>query len=460
MNLSSLLRNAAVIAAFSMAFVPTLARAQSDPRVEKFQQYLEHLNTNGKFIGSVAVSVDGSIIYQAQFGTITDDATPNQQQTPRAADAETQYRIGSITKTFTAVMILQLVEEGKLSLDTKLSEFFPDVKNANEITIEQLLRHRSGVGSITDDPTYPRWNTMPKTREQMREIIARQPVKFQPGEQTAYSNSNFVLLGFIIEDLTKQSYAEALKSRIVDRIGLKRTAFAVRADANENVALSFQRFDDRWKAHSETDPSIPHGAGSIMSTPSDLVVFIESLFAGKLIGKASLAKMTTLVDRLGLGIFRMPFADKNGFGHNGGIDGFQSTLGYFPEQNVAFALLSNGIDYTLNDVAIGILSIVFGGEAEMPSFKEAKVAEETLQRYEGVYATKMIPLKIHVRLADGQLTAQATGQSAFPLTPTSDVDFKFPPAGVVISFSESTQGKGFDVLRLLQAGQDIKFEKQ
>ncbi len=431
------------------------ASAQSDPRAEKIQRYLQHLEVNDKFMGTVALSIDGKRLVDSQVGVFAKSAQAELEPNP-----ETQYRIGSISKMFTAVMIMQLVEEGKLSLETKLEKFFPDLTNADAITIEQLLRHRSGMGSITDDKTYRGWNTQAQTRQQMMEKIARQPTRFKPNDRAEYSNTNYLLLGYIIEELSGNSYADELKTRIADRIGLKRTAYASKADAEQNVAISFTWSDNQWTPHSQTDPSIPHGAGAIMSTASDLIVFVESLFAGKLVEESSLAKMTTMVDRMGMGIMQMPFGAKLAFAHNGGIDGFQSSLGYFPEDRVAIALIGNGFSYPMNDIMIGLLSIAFNRDFALPSFKEIDVDEEKLKRYEGVYAAAGFPLKITVEVKNGQLMAQATGQSAFPLTPTSDVEFKFDAAGVVIAFAESKSGSGFDSLRLKQAGQDIRFKKE
>jgi D-alanyl-D-alanine carboxypeptidase len=114
----------------------------------------------------------------------------------------------------------------------------------------------------------------------------------------------------------------------------------------------------------------------------------------------------------------------------------------------------------MNDIMIGLLSIAFERDFEFPSFDEVEIDVAKLKQYEGTYASELIPLKITVTVKDGQLTAQATGQSAFPLTPTSDVDFKFDAAGIAISFDESKQGSGFDSLQLKQAGQDIPFEKE
>lgn len=427
--------------------------AQTDRRGKKIQDFLRYLNENHKFMGTVALSVDGNQVVDEQVGRFATDEKAK-------SNSQTRFRIGSISKTFTSVMILQMVEENKLTLQTKLSEFFPDCKNASDISIEHLLRHRSGLGSITDDPTYRDWNTKPQSREQMLAKLTQQPTRFKPDERTEYSNTNYVLLGYIIEKISGNSYADELKDRIVDRIGLKQTAYATKADAAQNVALSFYWANDQWTPRSETDPSVPHGAGAVMSTASDLVLFIESLFGGKLVNESSLKEMTTLVDRMGMGIMQMPFGPKRAFAHNGGIDGFQSSLAYFPQEKVAIALIGNGFNFPMNDMMIGLLSIAFQRDYEFPSFETAEVDPAKMKRYVGVYASPAIPLKITVSVKDGQLFGQATGQPQFPLTPTSEFEFKFDAAGVVLVFAESKVGEGFDSLRLKQAGQDIPFKKE
>jgi D-alanyl-D-alanine carboxypeptidase len=304
---------------------------QVDPRAIKIQDYLEYLEASNRFMGTVSLSIGEEEIANSHVGVYLSGGPCISLGDIVRANRDTQYRVGSITKTFTSVIILQLIEEGRLALDTKLAEFYPDVRNSDEVTIEHMLRHRSGIHDFTRDQTYSRWQTMPQTREL---ILARfkQKSDFVPGKKFQYSNSNYVLLGYIIEDLSRNSYGNELKKRITDRIGLNRTAVMVPADLEQNVALSYSWKKNEWTPHSETHPTVPHGAGVIMSTARDLTVFIESLFAGKLIKASSLESMTRLVDGYGMGIRYVQFDSKLGLGHDGGIDGFQSQLSYFEEE--------------------------------------------------------------------------------------------------------------------------------
>ena len=269
-----------------------------------------------------------------------------------------------------------------------------------------------------------------------------------------------MLLGYIIEELSSRSYGEQLQTRICDRIDLKRTSYMTSADAKKNVAISFRWSGEKWAAFDQTDPSVPHGAGAIMSTPSDLTRFIEALFDGKLIGDALVKEMTPDGLGMGHGLFAFPFGPKRAFGHNGGIDGFQSNLGHFPKEGVSVALIGNGVNYSMNDIMIGILSIVFDRPYDLPSFEEVKVPEKILQRYVGIYAREGLPLKITISVNDGKLIAQGSGQPSFPLTPSSETEFRSDVVGAVLKFSESVADSGFDAMVLNQGGQKLEFRKE
>jgi D-alanyl-D-alanine carboxypeptidase len=168
--------------------------AQPTGDYKKLDTYLSTLYEKDKMLGSVAVMENGQIVFQKAYGTFDPNTLDDFSVNP-----ETVYRIGSITKTFTATMILQLVEAGKLSLDTKLNTFFPDVCNAGSITIKNMLQHRSGIFNFTDDPVFLGYMREGRSKEEMLEVFNNLDCDFEPGTQTAYSNTGFVLLGYIIE---------------------------------------------------------------------------------------------------------------------------------------------------------------------------------------------------------------------------------------------------------------------
>lgn len=145
--------------------------------------------------------------------------------------------------------------------------------------------------------------------------------------------------------------------------------------------------------------------------------------------------MKTLQDDYGMGLFQIPFFDKISYGHTGGIDAFTAIFSYFPDDNIAYVLLSNGSNYNINNISVAVLSAVFGKPYSVPDFKTFDLSLEELDRYIDVYSSKQIPLKITISKDNKNLFAQATGQSAFPLEATEKDKFQFEQAGIIIEFN-------------------------
>ena len=409
-----------------LSFGVAYSQNLNKPKLDSLFNILAEKN---KGMGSLAISKNGTVLYSKAIGY---SVISDKEKKP--ATITTKYRIGSITKMFTAVMIFQLVEEGAIKLNTTLDTYFPNVPNAKLITISNLLDHRSGLHNFTADPDYTKWMTQPKTQAEMLTIITKASTDFQPNEKADYSNTNFVLLGYIIEKITGQSYSKNLQERIISKIGLSNTRVGSKIDANNNESFSYHFVTD-WKPEPETDMSIPGGAGSIISTPTDLTKFIEALFALKLVSKSSLLQMKTMTDGFGMGMFQVPFHDKKGYGHNGGIDGFASELYYFPEDSLAVAYCTNGKGYSMNDILIGVLSIYYGLNYSIPTFNTLELKTTDLDKYLGVYSSPQFPLKITITKENTALSAQASGQSPFPLEATEKDKFKFDPAGITFEFN-------------------------
>lgn len=348
-------------------------------------------------------------------------------------------------------MIFQLVEEGKLKLTDTLDKFYPQIPNAGKITIAHILAHRSGIHSFTSDRDFQSWLMNPKTKDEMIAIIAKGMPDFEPGEKYNYSNAGYVLLGYIVEKLTGKSYGEALKERITGKLGLTDTYLGTgKTDVNNNESFSYN-YAGSWKQETETHLSIPHGAGAIISTPTDLTKFIQALFDLKLVSKESLSQMQT--NRMGM--FPFPYDGKTVYGHTGGIDGFNSMLVYSPEEKLAVAYTSNGMVYPINDILLGALNIYQNKAFSILTFESVSVSAEVLEKYVGVYSAAGFPLKITVTRDGAALYAQATGQSAFPLEATAQDKFKFDTAGVVIEFDAAK-----NQMTLKQGGREIVFTKE
>ena len=434
-----------ILAFLLIGFLSPVSVAQSIDRA-KLDNYFNALEENNKFMGSVAVSQNGDIIYTNSVGYADFENKVK-------ANEETKYRIGSISKTFTAVLVLKAVEENKLELDQTIEKFFPTIKNAKKITIENLLRHRSGIHNFTNDEDYLTWNTQAKTEKEMVEIIIDAGSDFEPSTKAEYSNSNYVLLTYILEKTYNASFAELLTKYITKPIGLTNTYFGSKIDSKKNEAKSYRYLGD-WKVEPETDTSIPLGAGGIVSTPSDLVTFSDALFSGKLLKAESLEQMKTVKDQFGLGLFTIPFSDKTGYGHTGGIDGFASIFTHFSDGNISYAMTTNGANSNTNDISIAVLSAAYNIPFTIPDFKSYEVTAEELEQYVGTYSSTQIPLQITVTKENNSLFAQATGQSPFPLEATEKDTFKFDLAGVVMEFNPAE-----NTMILKQAGGVYAFTK-
>src|SRR5574343_247978 len=392
--------------------------AQTD-KFQKIDSLLNFLYTNNKFMGSLSILEKDKIVFSKAYGLA--ELSGGKKLNPA-----TKLKIGSITKTFTATMIMQLVDEKKLSLDTKLSQFYPKVVNADKITIAMLLHHRTGIPDyLNDDPTVAQYIYIENKKADLLKRIEGYTSAFEPDSQFKYSNSNYNLLGYIVEDITKKSYAENLNTRIVKKLGLKNTLFPLKIEPTQNEGYSFTFNGNAWEQTPEWHNSLAFAAGAIASTPDDLNLFLSGLFNGKLVSAASLSEMKTFKDGYGKGLVIAPFEERKFYGHTGGIENFRAAAGYNIEEKTGFAIVVNGDNFNRNDIMIGVLSLYYGKDYQFPDVKGFAVSETLRAKYVGTYSSKSIPIKITIAENNGQLTAQATGQSAFPLTATSETEFVF-----------------------------------
>lgn len=412
---------------------------------QKLDAYFNTLEANNKFMGSVAIFKDGHIIYDKQVGFLE----TNSKQKP---DKHTKYRIGSVSKVFTAALLFKAMESGKITLNTTIDDYFPSIENADSITISHLLCHRSGIHSFTDNKNeFLSYHTQPKTEKEMLEIIAKGSSDFKPDEKAAYSNSNYVLLSYILEKLYQKPYAKILEDEITKPLNLTNTFFGRKINVAYNECYGY-RFNKQWKKTAETDPSIDMGAGGIVSTPTDLITFSEALFNSKVISAESVAKMKTIQDKFGMGLFKIEYYDKVSYGHNGEIDGFTSVLRYFPDEDYAFAITSNGSKYSINLIAVALVNNLFNKHFDIPDFRVYKPTSKVLNQYLGVYSSDTFPVKLTITKIGKQLYVQAPGDSTMNLQATAKDEFKYEPAGITIVFDVNkeqlliTQGGKTNVL--------------
>lgn len=317
--------------AFSCSF---FTEAQTSLKAD-LDLLLYSLESNNKAMGTISIAKEGNNIYQNSIGFSNLD-------TKIKANEFTKYRIGSITKTFTATVILQLVDEDKLDLNTLLKEYFPNLPNADKITIEHLLYHRSGLYNITQEDGFHEWISKPRNRNQMLGKMIDNGVVFKPNIKKEYSNTNYILLSYIAEDIDRNSFVKILDKRIIKPLGFSNTHYGKEVNLKKNEATSYYWEDSKWTPITiETNLKGPMGAGAIVSTAKELTFFYTSLFSGKLLSKASLKKMTSPKDEMGMGILVVDFNGMTVYGHDGAIDGFRSAVAYFPELKLTICFTFN-----------------------------------------------------------------------------------------------------------------------
>lgn len=417
------------------------------PDTAKLNAYFTALEQHNKFMGSVALSQNGKRVYQRTIGF----ADVEKQ---RKAGEHSKYRVGSVSKTFTAVLVLKTIEKKKLKLDQSIRKFFPGIPQADHITIRQLLTHRSGIPDFTDNDDYLSWNTRFKSEQEMVAVIAAGGSDFEPGTQSDYSNSNYVLLTYILEKTWKKPYAALLEEFITGPLKLKNTCLGGKIDTGKNECESYT-YAGSWEKVPQTDPSIPLGAGGIVSTASDLVAFSDALFGNRLLKKESLEQMEEMQEDMGMGLFRMPFYERTSYGHRGGIDQFSAAFSYFPDGNWSFALVSNGMNYNGNDIPLTVLSAVFHKPFDVPELSVIELDAQELELYKGLYASADLPFKLEVTNEGGKLLVRATGQNAAEMQATSKHKFRMEKTGTVLEFLPEEQA-----VLLKQAEQEFRFVKE
>jgi CubicO group peptidase (beta-lactamase class C family) len=420
-----------ILFAILLTLVVFVAAHPQTPDKAKLDQFFDRLAEKNKAMGSLTIAKDGKILYTRAIGYSQINGTEKKPLT-----AANRFRIGSITKMFTAALVLQLAEEGKLKLTDALDKFFPQIPNANKITIAQILAHRSGIhDSILDRNLRASSNTVAITKDEMLALIAKGTPDFEPDTKHSYSNSGYILLGLILEKVTGKSYEETLRTRITSKIGLKDTYIATGSiDVNKNEVLTYFRSGGEWKQGTETHPTLLFSAGAIVSTPNDLVKFIQALFDGKIVSKESLAAMKTIRDGDGFGMMEpFTFAGKTFYGHTGGADNYGAWLAYLPEEKLAVAYTTNAKVYPVVNIVSGVIDIYYNKPFQIPAFETIVVSPGVLDKYVGVYSSPEVPVKFTITRKDATLYVQPGAQSAAALEATAPDKFEIEGA-VVIQF--------------------------
>lgn len=435
-----------------IGFTPTYSQFSTvnDLDISKLDSIFDAKEIDNKFMGTISVFKNNKEIYSRSTGY--SDIENNIK-----SNSKTKYRIGSISKIFTSVLIMQLIEEGKLTLETKLSAFKPQVKLAEQITIEQLLSHRSGIYNFTDLKDYRTWMETPISDEELIDKINNKGRRFKPNKKFEYSNTNYFLLSLIIEIIEGKSFKKVLGNKIIKPFKLSET-YCCENIKNNETAKSYYREGESWKEGTDTDLRITSGAGGLISTSKDVNEFFNLLSNYKIISKESLDKMTNNLTNggYGFGLMQIEFFDKTGFGHDGLIDGFISNAFIFPNDNLSITYLSNGFRMDIQNLFAEIIGYNFKTDyVDIKKYSNLKLTKEDLRHFEGIYTKRKRTLKITEKNNILILNFNEIPTVNFALTPITKNRFKNEIMGIEIEFYKNEK-----FIHVYHNGEEIKLKKR
>jgi CubicO group peptidase (beta-lactamase class C family) len=404
------------------------------------------------FNGSALVARQDTVLLEKGYGYKNIAA-----HTPH--DSNGIFQIGSITKQFTSAIILQLEEKKKLSLQDKLSRYIPDYPRGNEITIENLLTHTSGIYNYTNDGDFMKnKTTRPINRDSLIARFKNKPLDFTPGEKFNYSNSGYILLGYIIEKVTGKPYFRVVRENIFQPLHMRHSGFNFTGLSGPDKAIGYASLSTDQPADI-VDSSVSFAAGAIYTTTGDLYKWDRALYTGRIISQASLQKaFTPYKSHYGYGWGIDSAYGKKIVQHGGGITGFVSFILRVPEDGTCIILLSNQPTPALGKIAADINAVLNGKEVTLPKDrKEITLDTAILQQYVGGY--ELAPgFVITITVEDGKLISQATGQGKAELFAEKENFFFLKIVDAQIEFIKGADGK-IEKLVLYQNGRQIPGKK-
>lgn len=386
--------------------------AQSDST--KIDELLQAYIKRGEFSGTALVAHKGQILLERGYGP--------------GNDVSTIYQTASITKTFTAVLVLKLAALRQLSLQDKLTKYYPDYPHGDSITIEQLLTHTSGIYNYTRDQHFMESSAgKPASEATILALFKDKPLDFTPGSRHQYSNSGYMLLGYIIQQVTGLSYQEAMRKYIFTPLKMEHSGFDFIHLNSRQKATGY--YADSSKAYSQPAPiidsSVTFAAGSIYSTTGDLYRWHEGLQHHAIVGPSWLDKAyTPFLQHYGYGWQSDSLYGRRVVSHSGGLWGFRSNLMRVPADDICIVLLSNTETPALEKIASKILAILYHQPYQLPAKRTPiQLSPDVLNRYTGSYKLVGKELIVHVTLEDGALIARPENGPVSVMVPEDETHF-------------------------------------
>ncbi|WP_051189631.1 serine hydrolase [Daejeonella oryzae] len=440
-----------IILLFLTGFTSMLYAQQKEQKLkELFEAYAKLY----KFNGSVLIAQNGKVLLNQGYGFKSiSDSIPN--------DANTIYQIGSVTKQFTAAAILKLQEEKKLNVQDKISKYFPDFPKGDSITIEHLLTHTSGIFNYTNDPVFMQSQAVkPITEEKMIALFKNKPLNFAPGSKMSYSNSGYMLLGYIIQKLSKKPYEQAIREIIFNPLNMNSSGFDFTHFNNKDKATGYFSISQNGNIPATiVDSTVSYAAGAIYSTTADLYKWHKGLMSNEIVSKNSIDKAyTPYLNKYGYGWGIDSIYGKRLISHGGGIFGFTSNVARVTEDDIFIVMLNNFGNSNLGHITKDGLAILYEKPYKLPEAKkEISLSTDILKNYPGVY--ELSPeFSITITLENGSLFGQPTSQQKSQLFAQKENLFFLKVVDAEIEFKKDDNGKVKELI-LIQGGRNTVGKK-
>jgi CubicO group peptidase (beta-lactamase class C family) len=419
--------------------------------IQNAMAYMAATAKDNAFMGTVLVAKDGKVLFSNGYGFA--NLEHNVPNTP-----DTKFRLGSLTKQFTAVAILQLEEQGKLKVTDPACNYLPNCPATwRPITIHHLATHTSGLFNFTEDPDHDRTTVLPSPPAKSLEKIRDKPLRFDPGTKFEYSNSGYVALALVIEKASGETYAGYMQKHIFTPAGMQNSGHDDHTPILPNRATGYQGAGKSLRHAPYHDMTIPIGAGDLYSTVQDLLLWDQALRTDVLL-KSRAKLFTPEKENYAYGwevtrLFNRPIHT-----HDGGINGFSTIILRFPGDNLVSIVLSNNASPVTGKIGRGLAAIFLGEKFDIPKIRSAiTLPAESLDRYLGKFA--LAPTAIMSITREGsQLFTQLTGQGKIEIYPESPDTFFPKVVDASITFRFGPDGKATG-LTLNQNGRKMPAER-
>ncbi|WP_107039701.1 serine hydrolase domain-containing protein [Brumimicrobium mesophilum] len=390
-----------------------------ETQVTNIEQYINKHVENGKFNGNLFIAKGENVLYSNSFGLANRENNIKNEET-------TKFLIGSITKPFTALGILILEKEGKLKLSDKLSKYFPKFQAADDITIEHLLTHTSG---ISDYKILPNWKADSKsdltTPQKTINEMSTQPLLFQPGKSFRYSNVGYILLGLIIEEASGEAFADFIQKKILIPLDLKNTGIINNKDVVMNLASGYTTNPNATLKAEYINYDQPFSSGNMYSSTQDLWKFTQAILQGRLISGEKSKQIFESGEYYGYGWGIRNFDGIVAFGHYGGMNGFIGAITYIPHAEMFICLLTNDDNTPKIRITDDLVAILHNKDIPLPEeTKLIKVPNKIRQQILGKYLVKE-SIVLNVFEENGKLFLQESGQAKHEMFPYENYKYSF-----------------------------------